>query len=109
MPEAGSDATFWLPLTGGGMENVAITHVVEAQSPKGFRHPVPIPGYQYQWVNVLIDKQGRPRDAELVASTSDDLGQSGVDAVRRYTYKPASVGGHPCEEQVLAKVEIAVF
>lgn len=48
-------------------------------------------------LETVISKDGEPLDIRVVASPSDDLTQSALEAVRQWRYKPTLLNGSPVE------------
>jgi protein TonB len=57
--------------------------------------------------NVVIEKDGHVRDAELV-SGHPLLIPSAVDAVKQYVYKPTLLNGQPVEVITMVEVEFTL-
>jgi TonB family protein len=48
-------------------------------------------------LETVISKEGEPLDIRVLASPSDDLTQSSLEAVRQWRYKPTLLNGSPVE------------
>jgi TonB family protein len=83
------------PLRVGG--NVAQTNLVTKVQPV-YPKSAKVAGIQGTVeLEMVISKEGEPLDIRVIASPTDDLTQSALEAVRQWRYKPTLLNGNPVE------------
>jgi protein TonB len=48
-------------------------------------------------LHCVIDRNGRPREAEVVSSTFNVFDQPALDALQRWTFAPGTLRGQPVD------------
>ena len=105
------------PGTGGGYG----TGVYQVGN--GVRPPVPIfapePEFsdqarmaKYQGlciVEVVVDTNGLPRDPKVVRPLGMGLDQKALEAVRKYRFKPATLGGKPVAVRMDIEIDFHIY
>ena len=87
--------------------------------PPAYRH-TPVPRYPAEArqqglegvvvLNVLVRSDGRVEEARIAASSgAAALDEVALDAVRKWTFVPATQGGHPVESVIEVPVKVALM
>jgi len=56
-------------------------------------------------VEVTIDAQGKPIQARIVKSASDVFNEAAVEAVMKYTFKPAMMSTGPVTTKIMIPID----
>lgn len=58
---------------------------------------------------IVIDREGKPREARVVRSLGMGLDERAIDAVRRWRFEPAQKDGRPVAVQVNVEVSFRLY
>jgi TonB family protein len=60
-------------------------------------------------VRVIVDAEGKPRDAKIVKSLDPGLDQQALNAVMQYRFKPAMRRGQPVPVQIALEIGFSLY
>jgi TonB family protein len=61
------------------------------------------------WLELMVDRAGRPVDFRVVRSLDRGLDEEAISAVRQWRFAPGTLAGSPVDVQVIVVVDFRIF